>query len=80
MRLPETITHRWIAGLENDALLAAETSLHTKFSTLQASERRKRGAEFELMRGSAELLAAWDRWSRVSSAARERGLHLRRAR
>lgn len=80
MRLPETITFRWIDGLENDALLAAEASLHTKFSTLQAAERKKRGAEFELMRGSAELLAAWDRWSRVSSAARERGLHLRRAR
>ncbi|MFL5576722.1 MAG: hypothetical protein ACJ79S_12215 [Gemmatimonadaceae bacterium] len=80
MRLPETINFRWIDGLADDALLTAETSLHKKFSTLQAAERKKRGAEFQLMRGSAELLLAWDRWSRVSSAARERGLHLRRVR
>ena len=80
MKLPQTINFKWIDGLENDDLLTAEARLHKQFSTLQSSERKKRGEDFELMRGSAELLAAWDQWSRVSAAARERGLHLRRAR
>jgi len=78
MTLPDRITHDWMLTLDNDALLTAERSLHEEFKAGEATERRRVGERYELMRGPAELLSAWDRWSRVNTEARTRKLHPRR--
>ena len=78
MQIPEHITPNWIDSLPNDSLLDAESSLHKIFSTLEQEEKARGGANYSMMHGSANLMAAWDRWSRVSTAVRARGLHRRR--
>jgi hypothetical protein len=79
MRIPERVNGTWIDSLTDGDLLAAESQLHTDFAKLDGRERKKRGSAYDLMRGPAGLLAAWDRWSRVSTEARARRLHVRRA-
>ena len=79
MQLPEYITTKWIDSLGNDSLLEAELSLHKIFSALEQEEKAQGGANYSMMRGSADLMAAWDRWSRVSTAVRARGLYRKRA-
>ena len=78
MQVPEHITPKWIDSLGNDSLLDAESSLHKIFSTLEQEEKARGGANYNMMHGSADLMAAWDRWSRVSTAVRARGLHRKR--
>jgi hypothetical protein len=80
MQLPEYITSKWIDSLGNDSLLDAESNLHQIFSALEQEEKARGGANYSMMHGSADLMAAWDRWSRVSTAVRARGLHRRRER
>jgi len=79
MQVPEYITTRWIDSLANESLLDAESSLHKIFSDLEQEEKAQVGADYSLMQGSADLMAAWDRWSRVSTAVRARKLYRRRA-
>ena len=45
----------------------------------QLQEIVQRGEAYALMRGSEELMLAWDRWTRVNGATRARGLHPARA-
>jgi hypothetical protein len=78
MRVPEHITGTWMDSLSDADLLVAESRLHKAYLALETAERKARGGDFELMRGPAELLAAWGRWSRISAFARARGLHARR--
>ena len=78
MKLPQSITRQWLGTLTNDDLMDAESRLHQTLGVLERREKKARGAHYQLLRGPAELLAAWDRWSRVSQAARERGLQARR--
>ena len=78
MKVPEHITGTWMDGLSDADLLLAESRLHKTYTTLESAERKARGEQFALMRGPAELLAAWGRWSRISAYARGRGLHVRR--
>lgn len=78
MTLPARITGDWMDSLTNDDLLVAESTLHQAFSALDREERARTGTKYELMRGPAELMSAWDRWSRVNTATRARGLHPRR--
>ena len=79
MRVPERITQDWIGGLDDAGLLAAESSLRQLFAAEEATHRRAVGRRYDLMRGPAELIGAWDRWSRVNAAARARKLNPRRA-
>ena len=78
MILPERITYDWLVQLDNDALLTAERSLYTTFTGEEAVERRRLGERYELMRGPATLMSAWDRWSRANTEARHRKLNPRR--
>jgi len=78
MKLPEHITASWMDSLTDGDLLTAESRLHVTFAALEGAQKKLRGEEYELMRGPAELLSAWGRWSRVSTEARARGLHARR--
>lgn len=72
--VPETMTRSWIDSLSNEDLVAVERRLHDRFTVLERREKKLRGERYELMRGSAELMSAWDRWSRVSNETRERSL------
>ena len=74
MRIPGRITATWIDSLTNDDLLMAETRLKKVFAVRERVEKSKLGGAYDLMRGDAELMSAWDRWSRVNSAIRVRGL------
>ncbi len=78
MRMPERVTSAWIDSLTDGDLVTAESRLHKSFSAMERAQKKLLGAQYELMRGPAELLAAWGSWSRVSTATRVRGLHVRR--
>ena len=77
-KLPQHITHDWLGTLDDDRLLDTEARLHAAFRTLEQAQKRADGERYDLMRGPAPLLAAWDRWSRVHTATRARRLHPRR--
>jgi hypothetical protein len=78
MEMPEHITRRWIDSLSNGDLLEVESRLHSAFVSLEGEEKARRGDRYDLMRAPADLLAAWDSWSRVNTEARVRGLQARR--
>ena len=80
MRVSEQITYKWMASLDDASLLSAEARLHEAFLAEEKTHKRAVGKRYDLMRGPAELLAAWDRWSRISTETRSRGLHVRRQR
>lgn len=80
MRMPEHVTSAWVDSLSNGDLLTAEARLHKSFVTLEQAQKKLLGDGYDLMRAPAELLAAWGTWSRVSTEARARGLHVSRAR
>ena len=75
MRVPPRITATWIDSLTDDNLLLAELRLKNAFAKEERAEKRRQGRAYDLMRGPAELLLAWDRWSRVNAATRGRKLN-----
>jgi hypothetical protein len=77
--MPERLTSSWIESLTDGDLVTAEARLHRSFAALERAQKKLLGGQYDLMRGPAELLAAWGSWSRVSNATRARGLHVRRA-
>lgn len=74
--VPERINQKWIETLSNEDLLDVEARVHAKFNVLERREKKARGEKYQLMMrgGSAELMEAWDRWSRILAATRERSL------
>lgn len=79
MRLvPEKISHAWIETLSDDEMIDIEARLHAAFTVIERREKKARGYKYELCRGTAELMTAWDRWSRLSTATRDRSLTTRR--
>jgi hypothetical protein len=72
--VPESVTRSWIDSLNDEDLVAIERRLFDRFTVLERREKKQQGERFQLMRGSAELMSAWDRWSRVSNVTRERSL------
>jgi hypothetical protein len=78
MEMPERITGKWIDSLGDEKLLQAEAALHKVFSKLDGQERKRLGNAYDLMRGPAELMSAWDRWTRVNTETRSRGLNPQR--
>ena len=75
MRLvPAQISMDWITTLTNEDLLDVESRVYAQFDVLNKREKKRRGDKYQLMRGPAELMEAWDRWSRINAAARERAL------
>lgn len=63
-----------IGALSSNELLDAELAMHVRFAELDAVERRLKGTRYNLMKGSAELVDAWDQWARLTSAAQRRSL------
>lgn len=76
--VPERISRDWIDTLSDEDLVDVEARLHGKFTVLEKRERKAVGARFTMMRAPADLLDAWDRWSRLLNATRERALVPRR--
>lgn len=76
--VPDRLSRQWIDTLSDEDLIDVEHRLHDRFHTLEKRERKNVGARFTMMRASADLLDAWDRWSRCLNAARERSLVLRK--
>jgi hypothetical protein len=76
--VPERISLVWIETLTNEDLLDVEARVHARFSLLERREKKAKGDRYQLMRGPAELMDAWDRWSRLLAATRERKLNPRR--
>lgn len=75
MRVPPRITATWIDSLSDENLLLAELRLKNAFAKEERAEKRRLGRAYDLMRGPAELMLAWDRWSRVNAATRTRKLN-----
>lgn len=76
--VPERISMAWIESLTDDDLLDVEARVHARFTLLERREKRARGYKYQLCRGPADLMEAWDRWSRLLAATRERSLNPRR--
>lgn len=75
MRLPAKINARWMDGLDDATLVAAEVKLRAAYATLERRERKAVGERYDLLRGPADLMEAWDRWTRVNNEMRTRGLN-----
>jgi hypothetical protein len=79
MRLvPDRIDGAWIDTLIDADLIDVESRLHSRFAVLERRQKRLRGHKYDLFSGPAELMDAWDRWSRVNNATRVRELTPRR--
>jgi hypothetical protein len=74
MILPDRINGKWVATLEDKALMSAERSLHKTFTALEREEKKAKGAKYQVLQGSDALLSAWQRWSLLNAAVRSRGL------
>lgn len=72
--IPPRLTVASIAAMSPKQLLDAELALHVRFTKLDADERRTKGSKYILMRGSVELVDAWDQWGRLTRAALARSL------
>ena len=75
MELPDRITRTWMDTLPDDALLSIEQRLRDVFFTLEREQKARLGDRYSIMHAPTEVLTAWDRWTRVSTATRARGLH-----
>ena len=76
--VPEMISRQWIDTLSDDDLVDIEARLHARFVTLERREQKSRGESYNFMRAPADVLQAWDRWSRLLNATRERALVTRK--
>jgi hypothetical protein len=78
MTVPERITGNWLDTLADADLVLAESALRQAFFALERREKGILGPRYDLMRGPAELMAAWSNWSLVSNEAARRGIRVRR--
>ena len=76
--VPATITADWIDSLSDEDIVDVEARLHTKFAMLQRRETKLHGTSYQLFRSPADVMEAWDRWSRVTGMLRSRSLTPRR--
>jgi hypothetical protein len=74
MTIPDHISHRWIATLDNEQLTTAEAELHATFRAQEKVEKVRKGAQYVLLQGPAALVNAWQRWMLLSNEVRSRGL------
>lgn len=77
MTYPDRIDASWIGTLSDDQLVKAEGELRKRFAEQETKEKKRRGSQYDMMRGPDALTTAWLRWSMVSNAARARGLRAR---
>jgi hypothetical protein len=78
MKIPDKVNASWIATLGDEQLVKAEATLHKEFAQQETSEKQRRGARYEMMRGPESLVGAWHRWLMVNNETRIRGLIVHR--
>jgi hypothetical protein len=78
MKLPERITADWASSLADEQLVNVEATLHAQFAKEETAEKKRMGARYEMLRGSALLVSAWLRWLTVNNETRARGVVVRR--
>lgn len=78
--VPAVITGVWMDSLSDDDMVAVEARLYAKLAQLQRRESKLHGSRYQLFRSPADVLEAWDRWSRVTGMLRGRSLIPRRGR
>jgi hypothetical protein len=78
--VPAQINTTWIGTLTDDDLIIVEARLHEQYAVIERREKRAQGAKYHLFRSPADLMTAWDRWSRVNAATRSRSLNPKRPR
>ena len=76
--IPDRLNTTWLGTLTDADLIDVEAQLRARFIDLENREKKVRGRKYDLVRGPADLMAAWDRWSRVCTATRARSLNPRR--
>lgn len=69
-----------LARLSDRELLEREATDRREFFQLNRLQPSVRGTTYRVIRAPADYLAAWQRWTASSAAARSRGLPLRRQR
>ena len=74
MTFPDRIDATWIGSLSDDQLVKAEGELRKRFAEQETKEKKRRGSQYDMMRGPDALTSAWLRWSMVNNATRARGL------
>ena len=74
MEIPERVNTRWMATLDDAAIVKAEGILHADFRDKDVAEKARRGTRYRLLEGPSTLVDAWMRWLSVSNEARRRGL------
>ena len=78
--VPDRIDMTWIGSLSDEDLILIEARLHARFSVLERLEKKLHGQKYQLFRSPADVMDAWDRWSRVNTATRGRSLNPKRPR
>lgn len=78
MKVPEMITCAWLDAVVDAELIFAESNLRLAFFEMERKEKALQGPRYDMMRGSAEFMDAWDRWSRVNNEVSRRGIQVRR--
>ena len=77
-RVADRIDGAWIDTLIDADLIDVEARLYSKFAVLERRQKKLKGQKYDLFLGPADLMDAWDRWSRVNNATRLRALTPRR--
>jgi hypothetical protein len=74
MEIPVRVNTKWMATLNDSAILEAESILHADFRDQDRAEKSRSGSKYRLLEGPASLVDAWMRWLSLSNEARRRGL------
>jgi hypothetical protein len=74
MEIPVRVNTKWMATLNDSAILEAESILHADFRDQDRAEKSRSGSKYRLLEGPPSLVDAWMRWLSLSNEARRRGL------
>ena len=57
MTFPDRIDASWIGSLNDDQLVQAECELRKRFAQQEAKEKKRRGMQYDLMKGPDDIPA-----------------------
>ena len=62
MEIPVRVNTKWMATLNDSAILEAESILHADFRDQDRAEKSRSGSKYRLLEGPPSLVDAWVRW------------------
>ena len=74
MQIPERVNGKWVATLDDGALVEAEARLHADFRKQDSAEKARLGTRYRLFQGPPALMDAWMRWRLVNNETTKRKL------